>query len=224
MQVTDTLDEMSLDQFKRSAVSSITYGFFEKTAPGRYRAIGEAGSLSELLGAISAFLEAAEPKESAVQAGMSEYDYSAYRRRYDNAHQRLTPLVDSIRKYVDRDSKAQYSFCEMNEEELSDEIDRRREEILRFIATHRYERRAPGARESISRAGSLGSLSTLTKEFIEKVRPKEGEVIASPLGAADGTTAEISVFHVLVKNLTPLLEDLDEFRKGVVEIEDEREY
>lgn len=221
MHTSETLDHITLEQFKRDVMNCIPHGFFDNKAPGAYSAIARADSISELLGAISAFLEVAEPGDD--DADQSDYDRSVYRTRYNNASQGLTPIVDIIRNYAGESPKGEYPVRVMNEEELSDELDRRRAGILQFIAVRRYERRAPGGREAIARAGSLGSLSRLTKDFIEKVRPKEGEVIIDPDRGVDGTTAELSVFHVLIKNLTPLLNDLDNFRKGIVELEDERE-
>ncbi len=224
MQMTEALDDVSLDQLRRNAAHCITYGFFESAAPGRYQAIAQAGSAEELVTAINSFLEAAKPKKDARQAGMSEFDYTAYCMRYEAAQGRLESIIESICRYVNVRIVDGRIVRVVNEEDLEDELKMRREQILGFIAVQRYERRAPGFRGEIAKASSLSALSSLTKEFIELVRPKAGEVIPDRHGGADGMTAEISVFHVLVRNLTPLLESLDDFRKGIIEIEDDREY
>ena len=98
MNTSETLDHITLEQFKRDVMNCIPHGFFDNKAPGGYSAIARADSISELLDAISAFLEAAEPDGD--DAGQSDYDREVYRTRYNRASQRLTPIVDIIRNYV----------------------------------------------------------------------------------------------------------------------------
>ncbi len=112
----------------------------------------------------------------------------------------------------------------MNEEEFDDFLIESRARAVSYIAETRFERRAPGARAKVVASGTIEDLLENIASFLEKIRPKDGEVIKSRFHpSSDGRTEEISVYRIVKANLDNLVAEIASQREGMKLVEDERD-